>query len=47
MMAIRFIKPLYFCVGDSPESIEIWRIELGVKERQLLCLRGGHSYFKS
>jgi hypothetical protein len=35
-MTIKLINPLYLCVGDSPERIEICRTLLGVKDRQLL-----------
>lgn len=43
MMAIRLMKPLYFWVGDSPERMEMCLTLLGVKERQLLYLRGEQS----
>lgn len=38
------MNPLYFWVGDSPESIDMCLTALGVKDKQLLCLRGGQSY---
>lgn len=43
MMAIRFINPRYFWVGDSPERMEICLTLLGEKERQLLYFLEGHN----
>lgn len=43
MIAIRFKKPRYFWVGDSPESMEICLTLLGENERQLLYFLEGQS----